>query len=105
MDASAFAKEPRGNHAGIVEDQKLIAAKEVGQLRKICVGYSAGGASEQKQPCGVAFGKRALRDLRCRQEVVEIVSAHVRASVAYPDAATGEPHYSSSFDGPGLWRT
>jgi hypothetical protein len=48
MDASAFAKEARWNHAGIVEDQQLISVEEVGQLRKICVGYIGGGAIEQE---------------------------------------------------------
>ncbi len=47
MDASAFSEEPRGNHAGIVEHQQLVAVEEVGQLRKICVGYFAGGPIEQ----------------------------------------------------------
>jgi hypothetical protein len=37
MNAHAAAKEAGGNHTGIVQNQKLIAAEKIGELREEAV--------------------------------------------------------------------
>ena len=76
MNAEAFAEKPRGDHAGIVEDNQFVSSEEVGKLRELRIPELAAGAFDDEQARGVAAIQRSLGDQAGRKVVVEVVYAH-----------------------------
>ena len=76
MDAAAFTEKPRGNHAGIVEDNQFVSSEEVGKQREVRILELAAGAFDDEQARGVATIQRPLGDQAGRKVVVEVVYAH-----------------------------
>ena len=62
MNSGSPAEKARGKNARIVDDDQLVAAKQVGKLAKGPVFPRAGGAIEQQHARSVALIERALRD-------------------------------------------
>src|SRR5438045_9466506 len=80
LDAAAAwaspAREARGQHAGVVEDEQVAGAQQLGQVGETAVLDRARRAVEHEQPARAALRERRLRDQLARQFVVEFASQH-----------------------------
>jgi hypothetical protein len=66
VHTGAAAKEAGRNDASVVEDDKLIAAKEVRKIHEVAVFDTAFGARKLEQAGSVAAVERPLGDLALR---------------------------------------
>ena len=63
--------------AGVVQDQRIAGAHQVGQVGELQVAQPSRGI-EVQQPARAAPGRRVLGDQPGRQRIVEIGDAHRR---------------------------
>jgi hypothetical protein len=75
-----MAPETRGKNSGIVNDDKLVTAQDVGKLAELPVLPSAGTPVKQQHTRSVAFFKRPLRNALRRQLVIEIAQVQFARS-------------------------
>src|SRR5256885_128020 len=73
--AGLLPQQPRGDHPGVVEDEEIALAEQLGQVSELPVPGGAGGAREVQEPRSVALGERVLGDLLRREREVEILDA------------------------------
>jgi hypothetical protein len=76
VNAEAFAEEPGGNYACVVEDDQLLTSEEVGKPREVRVLELTARALDDEQARGVPAVQRALGDQFGRKVVVEVIHAH-----------------------------
>ncbi len=72
----APAKQPRGQNAGIVENNQLVAAQNFRQFPELTIFPRTAGAIEQEHARGIALVERMLRDSLRRQIVIELAQFH-----------------------------
>src|SRR3989442_105726 len=72
----APADQSRRDHARIIHDQQFVAAKHFRQLAESAIFPAVARAVQKKQPRGVAFGQRMLRDQRSWQDIIEFGKLH-----------------------------
>ena len=66
-DSDATAEQAGGEDAGVVEDDKFIAAEQVGKFAELAVFPHARDFIEEQHARGVAGGEWVLRDALWRQ--------------------------------------
>ena len=83
MNACTTSEESRGKHTRIVDNEKLVAAKQLRKRAKLAILALTGAAVKQEHPRSVAFGRRPLRDSLGRQLVIKVAKVHLfRAATA-----------------------
>ncbi len=74
---AALSDQAAGDHLGVVADQQVAGAQQIGQLGNMPVGESAGRWDVQ-QAGGLARLTRTIRDQLAGQREIEIVEAQRR---------------------------
>jgi hypothetical protein len=76
VEASPASEQARGEHAGVVEYDKITRTKEVGKFAELAIFKSPGLGRQKEQPgCG-AVRERLLRDQFRREFVMKIGDEH-----------------------------
>jgi hypothetical protein len=89
VHADAAAKKSCRDDACVVQDDQLIAAKEVRELQEEAVLKTAFGASKIQQAGSVTAVERPLGDLAGGEMVIEVVQSHREEVYQHPDQRKG----------------
>jgi len=76
------AHEPRRHNLGVVDDDKVAGAEQIGQVADRPMGKRAVGPIHDEQPRGGPVGKRLLRD-QLRRQVVGVGIGGVRVGLVH----------------------
>ena len=68
--------QARRNHPGVVENQQVIGADEIGKLGKLVMTDAAIGTFQAQQATGAALRQRMLGYQLRRQDIAEIGTLH-----------------------------